>query len=508
MFEQVIKEVLKEAILVPVPQTTVDVLATLRDRLQAWNALQAPENRVSCKLSLRTLQRRIAELSDYQKVLAWEGSKEAARRFKPVGMAPLARFAMDVVEIDHTVADVFAVHPKTRKSIGRPVLTVAIDRYSRMVVGFHIGFEEPSYKTVMLCLRQTILPKDELLEANDLDGDAWTCWGRMNKVVMDNGREFRGAALDDALVQLFIDKQYCRTATGQDKGTVERFLKTAAEAFFHTLPGTTFCNAEAKGDRDAEKSARLTVADIRRLFLRWLVLEYARSEHRGINDVPMAKFAQSTERNALRLPDNVADLDVLLLPADTRTLQRQGVAMFGVYYGTRHPELGALLRDPQKPDTCVVKYDPNDIGHIWLLDWRTQRYIKLACPPDSGFEGLTEREFDVDRALLLSERGDRTAVYAEDLAAARVERMGNVEALSIDRKAKGRAIGRLANADPEFPTGGKRTRTCPTASARRRRTQQTSCSPPTRAEEPNHGPPCRHRHRRQSATVPGIGRRS
>ncbi len=454
-FEPVMKEIIKENILVPVPQTTVCVHALLKDRLKTWNALQEPQNRVERELGLRTVQRRMSKISDYEKVLAWEGSKEAARRFKPVGKAPPARFAMDVVEIDHTVADVFAVHPRTRKLIGRPILTVAVDRYSRMVVGFHIGFEEASYKTVMLCLRQAICPKDNLLEANGIDVDAWGCHGRMQTIVMDNGREFRGAELDDALAQLFVDKRYCRTATGSDKGTVERFLKTPAKAFFHTLPGTTFSTARDKGDRDTEATACLTVADIRRLFLRWLVLEYARSEHRGINDAPMAKFAESTERHPLALLDDVADLDVLLLPAATRTLQVQGIAMFGVYYGSRDKRLEALLVDPQRPNECIVKYDPNDIGYIWLLDWRTQRYVKLACPTDSGFEGLTEREFNVDRELALSKKRDRKALYGADLDAARVERVRNVKALIDEGKAKGRAIGRLGGADPESPLSKK-----------------------------------------------------
>lgn len=449
-FEQVIKDVLKEKILIAEPSTTIDTLATLRTRLKSWNATQQPEHRVTRTLSLRTLQRRISKISDYEKTLAWDGSKEAARRYQPVGKAPPARFAMDVVEIDHTVADVFAVHPKTRRSIGRPILTVALDSFSRMVVGFHIGFEEPSYKTVMLCLRQTILPKDALLDASGIAVNLWTCFGLMDTVVMDNGREFRGTALDDALAQLSVNKRYCRTAKGQDKGKVERFLKTATEAFFHTLPGTTFSNPTALGERDAEASARLTVAEIRDLFLHWLVCEYGRSEHRGIDDVPTARFAQSTLRHPLKLPDDVADLDVLLLPSDTRTLQPQGVAMFGAYYTLAREKWGELLRHPERPKDCVVKYDPNDIGHIWLLDWRTQQYVKLTCAPTYGFAGLTEREFNVDRGLMLEEKRDRSASYAEDLTAARVQRMQKVDALVANGKAKGRAIARLGNADPEF----------------------------------------------------------
>jgi len=49
---------------------------------------------------------------------------------------------LEVVEIDHTEVDVFLVNETTRKTMDkRPWLTLAIDVFTRIVVGFHLSME-------------------------------------------------------------------------------------------------------------------------------------------------------------------------------------------------------------------------------------------------------------------------------------------------------------------------------------------------------------------------------
>jgi len=52
---------------------------------------------------------------------------------------------LEVVEIDHTEVDVFLVNETTRKTVDkRPWLTLAIDVFTRIVVGFHLSMDKPS----------------------------------------------------------------------------------------------------------------------------------------------------------------------------------------------------------------------------------------------------------------------------------------------------------------------------------------------------------------------------
>jgi len=52
--------------------------------------------------------------------------------------------ALELIQIDHTLADVMIVDSVYRRSIGRPWLSLAIDVATRSVLGFHLGLEAPS----------------------------------------------------------------------------------------------------------------------------------------------------------------------------------------------------------------------------------------------------------------------------------------------------------------------------------------------------------------------------
>ena len=62
--------------------------------------------------------------------------------------------ALELIQIDHTLAEVMIVDSVYRRSIGRPWLSLAIDLATRSVLGFHLGLEAPSALTVA-CVSST-----------------------------------------------------------------------------------------------------------------------------------------------------------------------------------------------------------------------------------------------------------------------------------------------------------------------------------------------------------------
>jgi putative transposase len=67
--------------------------------------------------------------------------------------------ALELIQIDHTLADVMIVDSVYRRSIGRPWLSLAIDVATRSVLGFHLGLDAPSALAVALCIEHAVLPK-------------------------------------------------------------------------------------------------------------------------------------------------------------------------------------------------------------------------------------------------------------------------------------------------------------------------------------------------------------
>ncbi len=99
----------------------------------------------------------------------------------------------EIVQIDHTKADIFVVDEETREPIGRPWLTLAIDDFSRMVTGFHLSMDAPSRLSVSLCLLHSVFDKSAWLKEREID-ENWPVAGLPATLHVDNGAEFRSRA--------------------------------------------------------------------------------------------------------------------------------------------------------------------------------------------------------------------------------------------------------------------------------------------------------------------------
>lgn len=96
----------------------------------------------------RTIQRRLDAMDARKVMKARQGAKAARQRFAPVTGKNLVARPLDVVQVDHTPADIILVDSFERKPIGRPWVTLAIDIATRMVMGYHVSFEAPSRLSV------------------------------------------------------------------------------------------------------------------------------------------------------------------------------------------------------------------------------------------------------------------------------------------------------------------------------------------------------------------------
>ncbi|MDY0181327.1 DDE-type integrase/transposase/recombinase [Aliarcobacter skirrowii] len=159
---------------------------------------------------------------------------------------PEVKMPLDIIQIDHTKVDVILVDDETRKPIGRPFITVAIDVYSRMIFGFYISLEAPSYFSVGQCLLNAILPKDDFIKKYGIKGE-WPVYGLPKKVHMDNAKEFTSISLQNFCKEYRIEDIYRPVARPEFGGAIERVIGTCMKKV-HTLPGSTFSNIFEKGN--------------------------------------------------------------------------------------------------------------------------------------------------------------------------------------------------------------------------------------------------------------------
>jgi len=354
----------------------------------------------------RTVQRRLDAMDAREVMKAREGAKAARQRFAPVTGRNRSERPLDVVQIDHTPADIILVDSFERKPIGRPWVTLAIDIATRMVTGYHVSFDAPSRLSVALCLTRAVAPKAEFLA--DLECNApWPAQGKPVSIHVDNGRDFRSQAFQSACAEWGINLVYRPPGSPHFGGHVERLIGTMMGAV-HLLPGTTQSSVAAKGGYDAEAMAAMTLGE----FDRWFALEicrYNNSIHSSLGCTPVAKWDALAGEMSGDIPFDMEAFRVSFLPSEQRQVRRDGIHLFDLRYWS-DALAGYVGRRGGK---VVVRYDPRDLSTVWVeLDGGRcveARYRNLEIPPVS----LWEYREAMQKARAMGKVGTNELVLAE-----------------------------------------------------------------------------------------------
>ena len=239
---------------------------------------------------VNTVRKRIKSLSDDLKIRK-RFSKDQIHDALHMnqGEFPHADYPYAVIQIDHTPLDIIMVDDVYRLPLERPWITMAIDVYSRMVVGFYISFEKPSALSVGMCLANVILPKEKSLAEYDIDA-SWPCWGIPRTVHADNAKEFRGNMLKKACQEYSFTIEWRPVSRPHFGGHIERLLGTFAQEI-HTLPGTTFSNIQQRRGYDSDKQSALTLKEFEHWLTVLITKSYHHKFHSGINTTPYQRLS-------------------------------------------------------------------------------------------------------------------------------------------------------------------------------------------------------------------------
>jgi putative transposase len=332
-----------------------------------------------------TIRARIEKIPEYERQKR-RGGKAKAQQLEPVeGEFPGADWPLAYVFMDHTPMDVEVVDDITRAPIGRPWLTLALDGYSRMVMGYYISLDPPSSLSVSMCLAQAMLPKDELVARAGCE-NKWPIWGKIGTLHLDNAKEFRGKALALACEEYGIDLQWRPVARPNFGGRIERMMGTLGTEL-HTLPGTTFSNSQERGEYDSGKHAAFTLAELERWVTQFIVDVYQQRKHSTLGTPPIKKFQEGIlgtggqkGRGLIPVPNDAARIRLDFMPYIERSIQRAGVTIDGVHYydPVLRPWIKAKDPDvPQRARQFMFRRDPRDISRIYFYDPDLKQYFAI-----------------------------------------------------------------------------------------------------------------------------------
>lgn len=317
-----------------------------------------------------TFRRMVLALDEQEVMALREGKRKARTKFSAATKHfPCADRPLSVVQMDHTVLDVFVVDDVDRIAIARPWLTIAIDVYSRMVTGFYLSLDPVGTLSAGLCLYRSMIAKEDWLAELGVPGE-WPIRGKPTVLHFDNAKEFRGKVIRLACDELTILHQFRPVKRPAYGGTVERLMGTISKEM-RILPGASPLDVRRMEDFDPRKHAVFTLKELEAYLADFICNKYHLRHHDGIGGSPLEKAKEGfLGAQGIGIPSDIENkrmLKLLLMPMQERTIQRYGIKMEHVHYWS--PALHRFFTpDARKREKFKVRFDPRDISevHVWI----------------------------------------------------------------------------------------------------------------------------------------------
>jgi len=310
-------------------------------------------------------------------------------------LGPGSRF-----EIDATIADIYLVSDSDRKNIvGRPIVYIVIDVFSRMIAGLYVGFENPSYVAAMQALAMAMTDKVKYCKQYgiDIEESDWPVIGLADVILADRG-ELLGYQIESLERNFSVRIENTPPYRGDAKGIVERCFRTIQADFKPFAPGVVTANTvKRRGGKDYRLDAALTIHEFTEIILasvlyhnRFCTLEkYDRSIDMpaDLSMTPLSLWNWGLQHRTGRLRVVSEDaLRVSLFPRTKGTLSELGLCIFGIYYTSQEMVKQGWLhrgKEVSRPESFEVAYDPAVADVIYLFPRKNSAEYWLC--------GLTER---------------------------------------------------------------------------------------------------------------------
>lgn len=285
-------------------------------------------------------------------------------------------------EIDATIADIYLVSADRQKIIGRPTLYAVVDVYSRLIAGFYVGLENPSYATAMLALNNAMIDKTPLCQAYgyDIEPDDWPSVGLPDAILADRG-ELLGHQIEYLEQAFGIRIENTPPYRGDAKGIVERHFRTIQADFKPFAPGVvTGTTVKKRGGKDYRLDATLTLEDFTKIILGSILhrnlyavlAKYDRDPEMpdDLSPIPIEIWQWGIQHRSGRLrAASEKALKLALLPRTKVTLSEHGIRCFGAYYSCQELLASGWLHRArqERPKSMMAAYDPLTANTIFVF---------------------------------------------------------------------------------------------------------------------------------------------
>lgn len=382
----------------------------------------------SCRLSDRTIQRKLHDLNEYERDFLESGRDYAETKHMIRLRQTRPEAPLEIVDVDHAVMNIVGIDPELAIAYGRPHILTFRDRCSGVVVGFSISFQPPSYESFFEGLQHMLFEK----QGDPLSGAEYPWWGRPLKLGTDNAKHLVGLNLKESLKELGIQTVAYRPARGWEKGAEEHLFHILDRAVANRLPGATGHSIaeRMKYDEELQKAMpKMTLPQIRGFLTYYLAYIHHLKPTQGLGE--LASFhgvpAEIWREGIKRAPEPpLIDPEIFVRVAgqfaEISLNPKKGFVWDDITYVS--PELLFLATQRgSKGRKFKARRSPWNLGTAWIQDpyAKTERWLEVpAAPADQKYaNGLRYYEHKWIKKYLREKM--KKAVNSANLLQAKIE---------------------------------------------------------------------------------------
>lgn len=293
--------------------------------------------------------------------------------------------------LDSTICDIYLVN-ESGQLVGRPILTVCVDAYSSMCMGYSLGWKGGTYSVTKMFQNVIADKKDHCKKFGiEITQEEWDCTALPATIMTDRGKEYVGSTLEH-LTDLGVTITNLPPFRAELKGTVEKFFDIIQNLYKPYLKGKGVVDTDyhERGAHDYRKDACLTLDDFEKVILR-CILYY--NTQRIIERFPYTDKAIKPYANAIwnefYKQGNLISVkpDLLyktLLPRTDGRFTRHGLKV-----GRLHYKCLGFVEEYLRGDKAIVAYEPNDCSYVFLI--KDNDYIRFTLI-ETAFIGKSVEE--------------------------------------------------------------------------------------------------------------------
>lgn len=287
-------------------------------------------------------------------------------------------------QIDATIADVYLVSRADRdRIIGRPVLYVVIDVFSRMIVGIYVGLEGPSWVGAMMALANTASNKQEFCKQSgvEIDAETWPCH-HLPAIILGDRGEIEGRMIETLINNFNVTVENAAAYRADWKGIVEQRFRLIPARFKAYVPGYIDVDYRARGGKDYRLDAVLDLEQFTRIVIECVlyynnfheIKRYDKDRDLAADSIPMVpidlwNWGIANRSGSLRqYPEELVRFS--LLPVEEATVTVNGIRLRGIFY-TCQTALEERWFDKARQRgnwKVTVSFDPRNLDELYLHD--------------------------------------------------------------------------------------------------------------------------------------------